>query len=450
MPIQEAFARRIDPIIPDLVGRYGTPFHIYDAAGIVASHQALAAAFGDWPFRQYFAVKALPNPAVLRELVRAGSGLDCSSPVELRLARGCGAVGEDVVFTSNNTSRAEYEAAREAGALITFDDVRYFRLAETLPRVVAFRVSPEGAPVRSRLMSGAEGSKFGVPRGQLVEAFAEARRRGATQFGLHGMACANELDAGNAAQAAWDLVGLALGVSRALEIDFEYVNFGGGLGIPYRPDDRPFDVDGFAAAVRTALAAAFPGRPPRILMECGRYITGPHGVLVARVINRVSKGREIAGLDASMSALMRPGLYSTAYHHITLPFAEPRPPAVVDVVGALCENIDRFAVGRHMPDPREGDIVYIHDTGAHGHAMGFTYNGRLRPAELLLMPDGNVVEIRRAESFEDYVAAVRWEPVPLAVAAAVTGELAPVFQVGPANNRNGRDNGCLTPSKPEN
>ena len=411
MPLLPSFAQRLGPIISDVVQCYGTPFHIYDAAGIVATHRAMTNAFDGWPFQQYFAVKALPNPAILRTLVGAGSGLDCSSIAELGLARAVGATGEAVVFTSNNTSPAEYQAALDAGALITFDDWRYLKRAERLPRVVAFRVSPHGAAAGSVLMGGAGQSKFGVPRRLLADAYADALARGATTFGIHGMTCANELSVTNALSAAEDLLAAAATLESTLGIQFEYVNLGGGLGIPYRPDDVPFDFSAYATGIRTKMAATFPKRRPRILMECGRYVSGPHGILVTRVVNRLGKEREIVGVDASMSALMRPGFYRGSYHHVSLPFAADRAHRTVDVVGSLCENIDRFAVDRVLPDPVEGDIVYIHDTGAHGHAMGFTYNGRLRPAELMLTEDGDVVEIRRAETFDDYVATVRWQPV---------------------------------------
>jgi diaminopimelate decarboxylase/decarboxylase len=259
-------------------------------------------------------------------------------------------------------------------------------------------------------MGAAGESKFGVPRERLSEAYAEAKRRGAKCFGIHGMTCANELEVASAARAAEDLIETALLVEKSAGIRFEYINFGGGLGVPYRPEEEAFDFGKFAGAIRSALEAAFPNRRLRILMECGRYVTAPHGILVARVVNRLRKEREIVGLDASMSALMRPGFYRTAYHHVSLPFAGPRAQIVADVVGSLCENIDRFAVDRPLPDPVEGDIVYIHDTGAHGHAMGFTYNGRLRPAELALTESGDVLEIRRPESYEDYTGTVRWQP----------------------------------------
>ncbi|KUL37343.1 protein tabA [Streptomyces sp. NRRL F-4489] len=418
MPISEGFARRLLPVLDELVAGYGTPFHIYDAHGITATHRAMTAAFGDEPFRQHFAVKALPTPAVLELLLAEGSGLDCASPVELELAGRLGARGDDVVFTSNNTAPAEYDLALKAGALITFDDRTIFDRADPLPETVAFRVSPHGLAAGSALMGDAAHTKFGVPAGELADAYRAARRRGATRFGIHGMICANELDGNRAARAAVDVIELGARVAAEAGITLDYVNIGGGLGIPYQPGETPLDFQAFANAVLAARRRSFPRGPaPRILMECGRYVTGPHGVLVTRVVNRARKGREIAGVDASMSALMRPGFYG-AYHHISLPFAAGRPEGTFDVVGSLCENMDKFAIDRTLPEPREGDILLVHDTGAHGHAMGFTYNGRLRPAELLLTADGGIEEIRRAETFADYLATARWQPEPLPVAAS--------------------------------
>lgn len=412
MPISDSFAQRIDPLIPDLVNQYPTPFHLYDVPGILATHQEMVSCFGDWPFRQYFAVKALPNPAVLKALVEAGSGLDCSSPAELSLAKSCNAVDDTIVFTSNNSTISEYQQAIRLNALITFDDLHYLHRLEQLPETVAFRISPQSFPSRSSLIGGDEGSKFGVPRKSILKAYHLAFQRGVTHFGIHGMACANELDTNKAIEAAQMLVEIAASISQSLGINFDYINFGGGMGIPYLPHDIPFNFRKYALAICNVIASAFTYRP-RVLMECGRYVTGPHGILVARVINRIQKEREIAGLDASMSALMRPGIYPNAYHHITLPFAEHRSEVIIDVVGALCENIDRFAIARKMPNPQEGDIVYIHDTGAHGHAMGFNYNGRLRPAELMLTEDGKIVEIRRRETYEDYTSTIQWEPVSI-------------------------------------
>lgn len=413
MPIPEGFARRLLPVLEEIVAVYGTPFHIYDARGIVDTYRGMTGAFGAEPFRQYFAVKALPNPAVLSLLLGEGSGLDCASPTELELADRVGAGAGDVVFTSNNTAQWEYDLALKAGALVTFDDRAFFDKAAPLPETVAFRVSPHGLAAGSALMGDAARTKFGVPADELADAYRAARRRGATRFGIHGMICANELDVERASRAAVDVIELGARVAAEAGITLDYVNVGGGLGIPYRPEDRPLDFRAYADAVLGARRRCFPDGPaPRILMECGRYVTGPHGVLVTQVINRARKGRDIVGVDASMPALMRPGFYG-AYHHVSLPFATGRPEGVFDVVGSLCENMDKFAVDRVLPEPREGDILLVHDTGAHGHAMGFTYNGRLRPAELLLTPGDEVVEIRRAEEFADYVATARWRPEPV-------------------------------------
>jgi diaminopimelate decarboxylase/decarboxylase len=409
VPIADAFSARLRPLFKDLVAAYGTPFHIYDAAGIVDTYRAMTDAFQGEPYRQYFAVKALPNPHILSLLLAEGSGLDCASPVELELAGSLGAGPGDTVFTSNNTARSEYELALKAGALITFDDRTALDRTDPLPDTVAFRVSPHGLSAGSRLMGDAQATKFGVPADQLADTYREAKARGARRFGIHGMICANELDVDRAARAATDVIELGARVAAEAGIELDYVNVGGGLGIPYRPEDRPFDFRRYAEAILAARRRCFPRSTPRVLMECGRYVTGPHGVLVTTVINRCSKGREIVGVDASMSALMRPGFYG-AYHHITLPFAQDRTEAPYDVVGSLCENMDKFAIDRPLPDPREGDVLLVHDTGAHGHAMGFTYNGRLRPAELLLTRDGDVVEIRRAETYDDYVTTVPARP----------------------------------------
>jgi diaminopimelate decarboxylase len=410
MPIGDDFARRLMPVLAQLVAEYGTPFHIYDAEGIAATQRQMVAAFRGGSFKQYFAVKALPNPQVLTLLLREGSGLDCSSPAELLLAERVGASGQAIVFTSNNTTLAEYRLALRMGAFITFDDRSMLEKADPMPPVVAFRVAPHGAVAGSSLMGDQTNSKFGVPPNELADCYAQARRRGVSRFGIHGMSCANELDTSRAIRAAEDLFSIARHIAEAVGITFEYINIGGGLGIPYRLEDQAFNFGTFVSVVREARDRNFGNASPLILMECGRYVTGPHGVLVARVVNRCRKEREIVGLDASMSALMRPALYRNAYHHITIPFAQQRPLVVADVVGSLCENTDKFAVDRPLPDPREGDVVLVHDTGAHGHAMGFTYNGRLRPAELLLAANGDVLEIRRAETFDDYVATVCWKP----------------------------------------
>ena len=410
--MSNSFSDRLLPKLPQLVSEYRTPFHIYDERSIVATHRRLAQAFSDIQFGQFFAVKALPTPAVMAKLIEAGSGLDCSSEIELEFAARLGLRGPSIVFTSNNTSSREYEVARAADALITFDDLGFFEKVTELPAVVAFRVAPHGLGSGSRQMGDPGQSKFGVPPDRLSYAYRTAIARGARRFGLHGMMYANELTLKHALNAAVAVIELAARLATELGIEMEYINIGGGLGIPYHPWDREFDLQGYSAGLKESLCRLFPQRRPTLLMELGRYITGPHGVLVTSVINCMRKSRDLVGLDASMSALMRPALYG-AYHHITLPFAGQRTQGVYDVVGALCENFDKFAIQRPLPEPRIGDIVLIHDTGAHGHAMGFSYNGRLRPAELLLTDAGDVMEIRRAETFSDHIAAVCWNPRPV-------------------------------------
>lgn len=403
--MQRCFADRLFPILQNIVSDYGTPFHIYDAHAIVKTFHAMNAAFAGMPFKQYFAVKALPNPHVLSLLLAQGSGLDCSSPVELQLARSLGAEGNDIVFTSNNTSLREYREALDCGATFTFDDRSLFDSVVDLPNVVAFRISPHRVNADSKLMGDSTQSKFGVPIEELEQVYGDAKRRGATRFGIHGMMCANELDVSKALAAAVTVISTAAVLGRCLDINFEFINIAGGLGIPYLPDAQPFDFELYAQGIKDAVKSHFGSYLPRIVMECGRYVTGPHGVLVSKVVSRMHKGKEIVGLDASMSSLMRPALYG-AYHHVSFPYVTSDENLRCDVVGSLCENFDKFAVDRVIPDVKPGDIALVHDTGAHGHSMGFTYNGRLRPAELMLLDDNSVVEIRRAETFDDYIATV--------------------------------------------
>ncbi len=413
MPISPEFKARSCPRLRELVARYPTPFHVYDERGLVESHLNLTRAFGG-TFRNYFAVKSLPNPAVLKRLLDHGSGLDCSSPVELELARRLGAGADDIVFTSNNTSLAEYRRALEVAALITLDDVSMLRSFRPLPPILAFRIAPSHASGDLRMNGPGGASKFGIREDQAEGAYREAFQRGIRRFGIHSMALANTIDDELFARASCALVETAARLSKRIGIEFEYINLGGGLGIPYRPGENAFDVNRYASAVVSRLHREFSAGPvPKLIMECGRYITGPHGVLVTTVLNVCEKARRVVGVDASMSALMRPGMYRDAYHDITSPFAGNRTHRVVDVVGSLCEGNDVFGRDRTLPEPRVGDILLIHDTGAHGHSMGFNYNGRLRPGELLLCADDCIREIRRPETYEDYVATVRWLEQPV-------------------------------------
>lgn len=405
MPASLAFERRLLPRLDELAERFGTPFHIYDEQGIRDTCARFASAFGGTKFRQYFAVKALPNPWVLRILLRCGLGFDCASVPELRMAAWAGARGDDLFFTSNNTQPAEFAEAQRNGSIVNLDDESYVAGFESFPDIACFRMSSDGSGRQCTFLGGYREAKFGVPEHRLVAAYEQARRRGATRFGIHAMLCSNELAVDRALQAADLVLSRAAQVASELGLALTFVNIGGGIGIPYRPDEQGFDLERFASGVIALRERHFsdPVTQPAIFTECGRFVTGPHGVLVTRVINRMSKWKEFVGVDASMSALMRPALYPDAYHHITLPHAHGRPLTKVDVVGSLCENNDKFAIDRLLADPRPGDLLIIHDTGAHGASMGFTYNGRLRPRELLLQEDGNVVQIRRAEECEqDY------------------------------------------------
>ncbi len=394
-----------------IAAAHPTPFYLYDEAGIRRATRELAGAFGWAPsFRNYFAVKATPNPHILAILEEEGSGADCSSLPELLLAERAGLSGERLMFTSNNTPAEEFVAARRLGALINLDDLGhldYLARHAGLPEFLSFRYNPGPLREGNAIIGRPEEAKFGVTREQLFAGYAAARDRGVSRFGLHTMIVSNELDPGSFVATAQMLFALAAELSAALGIAFELINLGGGIGIPYRPEDRPVDLAAVGAGVRRAYEATFAGSGlprPALAMECGRAITGPHGYLVASVRHLKTTYRRYAGLDATMANLMRPGMYG-AYHHITVLGKEDAPASeVYDVTGSLCENNDKFAIARPLPPLAVGDLVVIHDAGAHGHAMGFNYNGKLRSAELLLREDGTARLIRRAETVEDYFA----------------------------------------------
>ena len=413
MPISASFEARLLHSLPAIIKHFGTPFHIYDEAGIVATGERMKQAFADIDFCEYFAVKALPNPAVLALMAQLGFGFDCSSLPEIAMARAVGAVGEDIMFTSNNTSRAELQTATDIGCILNLDDLSLIDKVKDFPELISFRYNPGEQQRGCDLIGKPLEAKFGVCDDQVVEAYRRARARGATRFGLHTMICSNELNYQRMVNTAKLLLGVIARVRQELNITFEFINLGGGIGIPYRPHEESFDIESLGIELKRVLDdfVSQHGVPaPKIFLESGRYMTGPHGVLVTSVINRYSKWREYVGVDASMTALMRPALYDNAYHHITVLDAADRPHEVVDVVGSICENSDKFAIQRSLPKLEEDDVLIIHDTGAHGHSMGFNYNGRLRPKELLLREDGNVELIRRAEELEkDYFATLRFE-----------------------------------------
>jgi diaminopimelate decarboxylase len=413
MPISASFEARLLPSLPTIINTFGTPFHIYDEAGIIATGERMKQAFADIDFREYFALKALPNPTILALMGQLGFGFDCSSLPEIALARAAGAAGHEIMFTSNNTSRTELQAATDTGSILNLDDLSLIDKVKDFPELISFRYNPGKEQRGCDLIGKPLEAKFGLRDDQVVEAYRHARGRGAKRFGLHTMICSNELNYRQMVNTAQLLLVVIARVREELGINFEFINLGGGIGIPYRPQEESFDIESLGRDIRQVLAdfiSRYGGPAPKIFLEAGRYMTGPHGVLVTRVINRFSKWREYVGVDACMTALMRPALYPDAYHHITVLGAADRPHEVVDVVGSVCENSDKFARQRSLPKVDENDIMIIHDTGAHGHSMGFNYNGRLRPKELLLTADGDVELIRREEEFEkDYFATLRFD-----------------------------------------
>ncbi|HEU5013426.1 MAG TPA: diaminopimelate decarboxylase [Roseiflexaceae bacterium] len=394
-----------------IVQIYPTPFYLYDERGIRARARALLDAFAWSPgFTNYFAVKATPNPRIMAVLADEGCGMDCSSLAELVLSEHIGVTGERIMFTSNNTPAAEFQAARRLGAVINLDGVGHLDYLDQhagLPDLISFRYNPGPLREGNTIIGRPEEAKFGCTREQLFEGYAAARARGVRRFGLHTMLASNELDPAYFIATARMLFGLVVELHAALGICFEFVNLGGGIGIPYRPEQQPVDLAIVSAGIRAAyeeIIVANGIHPLRLCMECGRLLTGPHGVLVTRVRHIKQTYRRYAGVDASMADLMRPGMYG-AYHHISVPGKEHEPHATsYDVVGSLCENNDKFAVERVLPELATGDVLVIHDAGAHGRAMGFNYNGKLRPAELLLRANGAVQQIRRAETLDDYFA----------------------------------------------
>lgn len=414
MPMSASFRDRLFPLLKDIANHFGTPFHLYDAKGIRETGTNLINAFsGVDIFREYYAVKALPNPHILRLLKDLGFGFDCSSVPELLLSRENGSRGEDIMFTSNNTSISEFEsAASGGGCILNLDDISLVPKVPQMPERISFRYNPGEKRTGNSIIGDPLESKYGVSSTQLCRAYQMAMHRGAKKLGIHSMLASNELNHTYMIHTVQMLLETVATLSEKLGQRFEFINMGGGLGIPYHPSETPLNLKGMAAAI-TKLFVEFKdknGYAPRLYMESGRYITGPHGVLVTRAINRKDIYRTYIGVDASMSSLMRPAIYG-AYHHIDiLGKGAAENDKKVDVVGSLCENNDKFAIQRRLPDIDVGDILCIHDTGAHGFSMGFNYNGRLRPKELLLDPDGTVTLIRREEHIEDYFATLNFEP----------------------------------------
>ncbi|MCA1949712.1 MAG: diaminopimelate decarboxylase [Treponema sp.] len=395
----------------NLVSQYPTPFYLYDEGAIRKNARAIKKAFSILPgFFEHFAVKALPNPFIMKILHDEGFGADCSSLPELLLAERAGIRGEEIMFTSNDTPAEEFRAARRLGAIINLDDFTHIEFLESaagIPDLVSCRYNPGPLKEGNAIIGKPEEAKYGFTRDQLFEGYRLLKAKGATRFALHTMVASNELNIEYHIETARILFELAAELYRRLDIRLEFVNLGGGAGIPYRLEQKPIDYEALARGIRAAYDAIIVPAgldPLGIHLEWGRIITGPYGWLVSTAIHEKHIYRNYIGLDASMADLMRPGMYG-AYHHITVAGKEQEVPAeTYDVVGSLCENNDKFAVQRKLPKIDIGDVLIIHDAGAHGRAMGFNYNGKLRAGELLLRTDGSVLQIRRRETVEDYFA----------------------------------------------
>ncbi|MDE7009799.1 MAG: diaminopimelate decarboxylase [Oscillospiraceae bacterium] len=408
--------------LDEIVKRYPTPFHLYDERGIRANARAVNAAFAwNGGFREYFAVKANPNPSILKIFREEGCGADCSSLTELMLAEKCGFRGHEIMFSSNNTQAEEYRMADRLGAIINLDDLTHVEFLEEsvghIPETVFCRYNPggvftlgEGKDGRQVMDTPGE-AKYGMTRPQIAQAFKMLKAKGAKTFGLHCFLASNTISNRYYPELAAILFRLAVELREETGCHIGYINLSGGVGIPYRPEEPANDIaligEGVRQKYQEILVPAGMG-DVKICGELGRFMTGPYGCLVTRVLHFKHIYKEYVGVDACAADLMRPALYG-AYHHITAAGKESAPcDHKDDVAGALCENCDKFAVDRMLPEIELGDLLIIHDTGAHGHSMGYNYNGRLRSAELLLQEDGGVRLIRRAETPEDYFATVIW------------------------------------------
>ena len=398
--------------LKEITARYPTPFHLYDEAGIRRTAREVSAAFA-WNrgFKEYFAVKACPNPFILKILQQEGCGVDCASMTELKLAEALGFSGDQIMFSSNETPAEEYEYARKLDAIINLDDITHINfLAEHggLPERICLRYNPGGELlIGSAIMGQPDASKFGMTKQQIFSAVKALMRLGVKRFGLHALLASNAADNDYYPANAMILFQLAVELHRKLGAEFFMVNLSGGVGIPYLPEQRMPDIARIGASIHDTFVdvmAAEGLEGVSLATELGRFMTGPHGCLVATAIHKKHIYKEYIGLDACAVNLMRPAMYD-AYHHITVSGKEDALcDHVYDVVGSLCENNDKFAIDRALPQINDGDLIIIHDTGAHGFSMGYNYNGKLKSAEILLHPDGSFDMIRRAETIRDYFA----------------------------------------------
>ncbi|WP_288756901.1 diaminopimelate decarboxylase [uncultured Treponema sp.] len=403
----------------ELAKKFPTPFYIYDEKSIRENVKYFYKAFSIFPsFTEYFAVKALPNPYILKVLESEGCGGDCSSLPELMLCEKSGITGRRIMFTSNDTPAQEFVYAQKLGAIINLDDITHIdflknALGGKLPDTICFRYNP--GPLKeggNSIIGKPEEAKYGLTKEQMIHAYKICKAEGVKHFGIHTMVASNELNPDFFVDTARIVFELILEVQKECGVNIEFADLGGGVGIPYRPGQKKVDLDYVAKGIKVLYDKMIVPAgldPLKLCFECGRPITGPYGWLVTKAIHEKNIYRNYIGVDASMADLMRPGMYG-AYHEVTVSGKENAPKDYVyDVSGSLCENCDKFAVQRNLPKIEMGDLLIIHDAGAHGRAMGFNYNGKLRAGELLLRSDGTVKEIRRRETIEDYFATLDFE-----------------------------------------
>ncbi|MBQ9940811.1 MAG: diaminopimelate decarboxylase [Clostridia bacterium] len=403
--------------VKEIAQKYPTPFHLYHEEGIVENARRLNKAFA-WNkgFREYFAVKATPNPHLLKILQKEGCGVDCSSLTELMMAEKCGFHGEDIMFSSNVTPAEDFIYARKLDAFINFDDIThidFLREISTIPQTVCCRYNPGGDFVcGNQIMGNPADAKYGLTREQLTLAFRKLKELGAQKFGLHAFLASNTTTNEYYPTLAATLFRTAVELAGETGVKIDFINLSGGVGVPYKPEDKPADIEAIGESVRKVfeeiLVPAGLG-DVKIFTELGRFMMAPYGALVSQVIHFKDTHKFYVGLDACAANLMRPAMYGS-YHHITVLGKENMPLTVkCDVTGGLCENNDKFAIDRMLPETQRGDYVFIHDAGAHGHAMGYNYNGKLRSAEILLCKDGSFKLIRRAETPQDYFATLDFD-----------------------------------------
>ena len=406
--------------LEEIIREVPTPFHIYDEAGIRRNCEAIQKAFAWNPgYKEYFAVKACPNPFLIDIMREYGCGCDCSSLTELMLSQAIGAVGDDIMFSSNDTPAEEFQYARKVNAIINLDDITHIDFLEkvtgSLPKKISCRYNPGGYfKMSNGIMDNPGDAKYGMTTEQLFEAYRILKEKGCEEFGMHAFLASNTVTNEYYPMLAKVLFETAVKIKEETGVKLSFINLSGGVGIPYKPDQEPNDIIAIGEGVRQVyeevLVPAGMG-DVAIYTEMGRFMTGPYGGLVTTAIHEKHTHKEYIGCDACAANLMRPAMYG-AYHHITVMGKEDAPcDHKYDVTGSLCENNDKFAVDRMLPEIEKGDLLFIHDTGDHGFAMGYNYNGRLWSAEVLLKEDGSFEVIRRAETPRDYFATFDQFPV---------------------------------------